>query len=625
MPKSKDAIVKKAKKQKCSKKETAARIQQSRDDRRTGSAPKSVVRRASRTRSRRGNKSHIVRAPALAYGRRIKTQSTEMVRLVRKNVLFSQMICSSTVSGVHFNSYDLSPTNSNLFPWLTPIAGCFEEYKIESFRVRFEPIVPATQAGYVGLAISYNAQDDVPTDEGTFFTYKSAVRNSIWQECSTSMRATKWLFTKPQVTPADSDLKTYYAGKLFTCCLSDTASLVCGQLFYDISIQFRKPRKSTYEAAVTTDPGSNAANTISPNDIFAPSSTDLLTYGDSSFKRLSDSMYQFHDPGKYVLPIGYSKEGSGSVTGAGTPAQATINSQLTDLWSGYQAPIAAALPEEPGTWTQDQTRAAIYNVGDALTQAYFPGGSDAMASFIANIVVDILKPNTIVDVGTDSSGSDAQWFNASDGWGDLWSLAESGWDIVTQAAPYALSAITALLSPGDAEYRRRRRLGYYDCYHIHELKCPTVSLTTKEMRVAFFPEDLWLIRGETPLIKYPETVSPEFTRHRNMIMRYAKTNPFAKQFIHKKLAEDSQTTLTRRELMKLGVTPTTLDRFKTEDVVIVDPEKDEDVTTTRKPDNKTIERDCISCGLVMKLRSRNERMFCDDCLVKVYSDVPPKN
>jgi hypothetical protein len=402
------------------------------------------------------------------------------------------MVASATANAAQIVSQDVTPVNAALFPWLNNIAGSFEEYRILKFTVKHEPLVSATTAGYVALAFSYNAQDAVPTDESTFFTYKTAVRNSIWQTCSTSLRATKWLYTQPPTLPAEYDLKTFQAGKLFMMCATDTANMICGQVFYDVIIEFRKPRKTLYTPSSAGTTAIHASNVHSQKEVFS----NEIDFGNDQMTKYSDSAITFETPGRYIMPAAFMLTDSTGTTTAAEPADATIRSQLKDVRVGFV--------KGDDTLESDATRATMglstNPVGLATedTNNTYGGGQYSW-------LVDVVKPDTTVDVATKDDESEADWWNSSSGWGTLWDAASGALEVVETAAPYVMQALSFFLSEEDEEYARRRALGFYEDWHNgRKTVAPALYVPNKLRRNCIFPEDLWFSMGLKPCFAFPE-------------------------------------------------------------------------------------------------------------------------
>jgi hypothetical protein len=402
------------------------------------------------------------------------------------------MVASATANAAQIVSQDVTPVNAALFPWLNNIAGSFEEYRILKLTVKHEPLVPATTSGYIALAFSYNAQDAVPTDESTFFTYKTAVRNSIWQTCSTSLRATKWLYTQPPTLPDEYDLKTFQAGKLFMMCATSTANMICGQVFYDVIIEFRKPRRTLYTPSSSGATAFHATDTHSQKEVF----TNQIDFGNSQMQKYSDSAMTFETPGRYIMPTAFMLKDSAGTTTATVPAAATVKSQLKD--------VAVGFVKSDDTFESDDTRATM-GLSTPPTQLSAEDTNSTYAGGQYSWLVDVVKPDTTVDVAIKDDGSEADWWNSSSGWGTVWDAASSALEVVETAAPYVMQALSFLLLEDDKEYARRRELGFYEDWHNgRKTVAPALYVPDKLRRNCIFPEDLWFCMGLKPCFAFPE-------------------------------------------------------------------------------------------------------------------------
>jgi len=486
MPKTKKAIIARAKKEGCSKSEIAARIRQSVESTKNTKSPVRVSYR-SKSRRRRRDAQGVQRAP-VSVGRTIRAETQDVVRLRRKNVLFSNMVSNAVANTVEFTEFDISPVNATLFSWMNPIAGCFEEYKINKFVIRHEPLVPTSTSGYIAIAFSYNAQDVIPPDEATFFMYKTAVRNSIWQQCQSQLSSSKWLFTEPNVLPAEYDIKSFQSGKLFLACLTSLTSTVCGQLFYDLDIEYRKPRKSQYT------PSASSEGRASTNDLLssrAPFTTDGDSFGNSSLERINGWEYKLKTPGKYVIPTTVSMQDDVGAATVFRPSAATTKSQLKDLACGF---INSA-----GTFVVDNTFGTVSLGSEPDVTSWVDAANASTAVMAWDWIVETLKPNAVFSTAVKANGGTPDYFNSSSGWGTLWDLAASATDIAVKAAPYLLTAASLFLLEEDIEYERLRKLGYFSEFHGGGIKSEDCyNVCSQAMKYYRFPSDGKIFHNISP-------------------------------------------------------------------------------------------------------------------------------
>lgn len=375
------------------------------------------------------------------------------------------MTASGTSGSPSMHEWLISPVNAQVFPWVMPLAASFEEYRIKYLRVYHEPVLPATTSGYVGLAFSYNAQDTIPQDELEFFTYEEASRTSIWSPIAVTMRGSKWLFTQPLEDPTNFDLKTFAAGKLFGVCLTSEADVVCGQMFMDIDVEFRKPRRSQYIA--TTASGGVLTDTT---DVTGHEPFDgPPTYGSTALVKVDKNRYTANLPGRYLMPTtaSFQNTAAGSLA-VGAPLAATVRSQLKDVAIGYQA--------ADNTFVLDETYGNMELASDPTLFGTNGGAGDGSCTASWDWVFEAIKPGATVNTEKAGDGTSADYLNASSGWGDLWDTVDAGIDIAIKAAPYLLEAVSFFLTEEDIQYERERKQGLHSEYHGGEGKARSYPL-----------------------------------------------------------------------------------------------------------------------------------------------------
>lgn len=112
------------------------------------------------------------------------TGSKGSVRITHKELIgdvtmVSTLATSQTGSnGTSF--YYLSPTNSNLFPWLSDIAGNYDYFRFNRVRIVYVPLCATSTTGRVMLAYDPDGTDGIPYNRSSLSSYKCSVDSSAW-------------------------------------------------------------------------------------------------------------------------------------------------------------------------------------------------------------------------------------------------------------------------------------------------------------------------------------------------------------------------------------------------------------------------------------------------------------
>jgi len=118
--------------------------------------------------------------------------------------------------GFAVSQYSINPGLFGTFPWLSKIAGRYEQYKFESIRFEFVSSKPSTAAGRVTLAYDYDASDSAPTTKQQILSYRDFSTDSIWKSSSCSGRPVNlYRYVRLGALAANSDIKTFDLGNLF--------------------------------------------------------------------------------------------------------------------------------------------------------------------------------------------------------------------------------------------------------------------------------------------------------------------------------------------------------------------------------------------------------------------------
>jgi hypothetical protein len=207
----------------------------------------------------------------------------------------------------HVLGYNINPGIKDLFPWLSGIAGRFQEYRINRMKVEFQTRTATTQGGIVVLAPDYSVSDAPPSIEQDMMAYQDAVSSTVWRDvhCKLDPKALMSTgarkFVRAQVTSGDSHL--YDAGKFYIG--HETTYLgTVGKLWVDYDISLFTPQlNSTAEPVVSAkvaciglDPnfpfgvtGGTRANIVGDIDY---NSVDLVDVDQKSIYTLQPGLYK---------------------------------------------------------------------------------------------------------------------------------------------------------------------------------------------------------------------------------------------------------------------------------------------------------------------------------------------
>lgn len=161
------------------------------------------------------------------------------------------------------STYPINPGMSSTFPWLSDVAGMFEEYEFNGLVFEFVSTSAAwngtTQAlGTVIMATDYDSSD-------TAFATRQQMENSDYAcstapnvdlmhpcECDVSERPLKLSYVRSTVPPVNSDIKMYDLGKFQIACAGfGTGDQEIGELWvsYDVTL-FKKQINPVAPAAM---------------------------------------------------------------------------------------------------------------------------------------------------------------------------------------------------------------------------------------------------------------------------------------------------------------------------------------------------------------------------------------
>jgi hypothetical protein len=178
------------------------------------------------------------------------------------------------------NFLTVQPGDPACFPWLAPLAGRFEQYRLKSLVAHYIPTVPSSTAGSVMLAFDKNAARSTPATKLQLLEYQDSSKSSVWTENSLVVKG-PWpkLYTllgnnySTPFNPANSannttmagfnnvDIKTYAAGVLWVASEGVSAGTV-GEVFLEYELELIRPGVFSNAYVNTTIEGPPKSTTV---------------------------------------------------------------------------------------------------------------------------------------------------------------------------------------------------------------------------------------------------------------------------------------------------------------------------------------------------------------------------
>lgn len=100
---------------------------------------------------------------------KVRTEGTDIVvsheelfAIVEGHTLSFAGGLTTNSSNVH--NYLINPTESSVFPWLSPIADRYEKYRVEALEFSYVPMVGTSTRGQVVLSLDYDPADEMSTE-----------------------------------------------------------------------------------------------------------------------------------------------------------------------------------------------------------------------------------------------------------------------------------------------------------------------------------------------------------------------------------------------------------------------------------------------------------------------------
>lgn len=209
-----------------------------------------------------------------------------------------EYVCDIISAGASFSlkSFPISPSNTELFPWLSIVAQNFDQYQFKGlifeFKTNSGTAVASTNTalGTVIAATQYNSYDQPFSNKLDMEQYEYAVSTVPSQsmihpvECAPSSQPTDSLYVDQ--TSAGGDLRFSRMGVFSIATVGQQASCNIGELWVSYDIDFFKPRMSRFATGITGG-GQYFRNYVTDTQ---SSTTGLYTQGQGQYTDSDSSL-----------------------------------------------------------------------------------------------------------------------------------------------------------------------------------------------------------------------------------------------------------------------------------------------------------------------------------------------
>jgi len=223
----------------------------------------------------------------------------------------------------------LNPGNSQMGPWVSQIAPNWESYHVELLEIKYKPLVPATVAGGVFMAVDYDAQDTAPTSKAEFMSFHEAQRCSIWEEqvlkCDKKdLNKLPQRFVLNQVPVSGADARLSNIGTLFVAVdgvPSANLNVPFGELYFKYVFTLITPQQGHEESGSILLPTANVASTPFNNQ------AGIATVG-KIINAVAPNILTFTEPGRKLVDLATTF--TSGVTGVAPTLVSSVTGGIAD-------------------------------------------------------------------------------------------------------------------------------------------------------------------------------------------------------------------------------------------------------------------------------------------------------
>lgn len=244
-----------------------------------------VKRRKKNKKGKKYDDERLVKAP-IAQSISFTTRRPKIVNDGRRYCVHHRELIAEIPGSVGFTIQQnliINPGFSSTFPWLSPIANQWEQYRFKSLSFHYIGRCPTTFSGSVMLVPEYDVLDADPASKIQASTYVGAVEQSPWTNfsCKLDPSALQPIGPKKYVRsgPVLGDLKTYDGGKFLVITQGQVDTSICGDLWVEYDAELFVPQSGTAQS------GSITSSTVSMFYFFNPTTISSGSAVDYSLVR----------------------------------------------------------------------------------------------------------------------------------------------------------------------------------------------------------------------------------------------------------------------------------------------------------------------------------------------------
>jgi hypothetical protein len=282
-------------------------------------------------------------------------------------------------------SYPLNPGMSNLFPWLSQVARCYEQYHIHGLCIEFKSTsgwaVSSTNTalGVVGCVTQYDASDADFTSKQQAENYQGCQNTSPahsilhFVECAVGSNPLDKLYIRNSALAANQDVKMYDMGKFSIFRVGSQAVTTVGELWVSYDVELSKPKLPDSSSVETSMDYYRIEGVTSPGSVNSPFGAAFVGPMNPVRSRLGSFLSKVSGNHRINFPSGVFSKGWYVCSMNYTRTSGTVGNFVVGAWSGANGIVngtgfngGVSIKAGPGT-NGNAVYNFIFQVNDSYT------------------------------------------------------------------------------------------------------------------------------------------------------------------------------------------------------------------------------------------------------------------